>query len=231
MPTCGLSNEISSVVNEHFKGRQNLKLFEAGCGSASYFGFDGVSRAAGIDISQEILDKNNTLHDKICGDLHDHPLPRNEFDIVVCWDVLEHLDRPRQALDNIFKTVSQDGVVVLGFPNVLSIKGLVTKFTPYWFHVWFYKHIMKYDFVPFPTYLRSDIIPERVVQFGKRNGFSASYYRLTNGLTRRLAARFWPCKALFNIVDTIWRMVTLGKHPSLLNDSCAIVLRRNVPSA
>jgi SAM-dependent methyltransferase len=221
-------SEISDLVNLHFKQRKDLKLFEAGCGSASHFGFEGIARSVGIDISQDVLDKNTMLDEKILGDLQTHPLPKRQFDIVVCWDVLEHLPRPQAALANMFATVSSDGLLVLGFPHLISIKGLVTKFTPYSFHVWLYKTVLKYDFVPFPTFLSTDIIPRRVVEFGEENGFSALYFKVEQGgVTARLAKKLWLFKAATHSVDALWRLSTLGKYPSLLADNCAIVLQRN----
>jgi len=221
-------NEISDLVNLHFKGRQDLKLFEAGCGSASHFGFIGVTRSVGIDISREVLDKNTVLDEKILGDLQTHPLPKKQFDIVVCWDVLEHLSTPRAALTNMFSAVSPDGLIILGFPHLMSIKGLVTRFTPFWFHVWFYKRILKSKVLPFPTYLRADIIPSRVVKFSDENGFSALFYGVKQGpAAEKLGQKLWLFKAATASVDALWRVATLGNRPSLLADNCAIVLQRN----
>jgi 2-polyprenyl-3-methyl-5-hydroxy-6-metoxy-1,4-benzoquinol methylase len=221
-------SEVSDLVNLHFKGRKDLKLFEAGCGSASHFTFEGVARSVGIDISQEVLDKNTLLDEKILGDLQKHPLPKRQFDIVVCWDVLEHLPRPRAALANMFETVSSEGLLILGFPRLISIKGLVTKFTPYCFHVWFYKRVLKYDFVPFPTFLRMDIIPKKVLKFSKESGFSDLFYKIEQGgVTAKLRKTLWPIKVALVSLDALWRLATLGTCPSLLADNCAIVLKRS----
>ena len=34
------------------------------------------------------------------------------------------------------------GRAVLALPNILSLKGLVTRFTPWWFHVWVYRRVL-----------------------------------------------------------------------------------------
>ncbi|MDG4647140.1 class I SAM-dependent methyltransferase [Roseibacterium sp. SDUM158017] len=44
------------------------------------------------------------------------PLP-NEFDIVICTEVLEHLDHPAQALQNTFRAVSPGGQLILSVPD------------------------------------------------------------------------------------------------------------------
>ena len=115
-----LSQTISDMINTALQGRPGLRLLEAGCGSASYFDFANVTRTVGIDISREQLDRNAFVQEKILGDIQTYPLARNEFDIVVCWDVLEHLSRPQEALHNLCHAVRPGGVLILGFPNLLS---------------------------------------------------------------------------------------------------------------
>jgi SAM-dependent methyltransferase len=175
-----VSTEVSQYVNAHFQGRSNLKLLEAGCGSASHFDFTGVAKSVGIDISQDQLDKNTVLQEKILGDLQNYPLANNEFDIVVCWDVVEHLPEPNEAFRNMMRTVKQNGILILGFPHILSFKGLVTKFTPYWFHVLFYR-VMKYRSTPCPTHMRLEILPKRVAKLAQSNGFDILFSDLKEG--------------------------------------------------
>ena len=33
------------------------------------------------------------------------------------------------------------GMILIGAPNPRSLSGVVTKYSPHWFHVWFYRHI------------------------------------------------------------------------------------------
>lgn len=44
---------------------------------------------------------------------------------------LERLPRPKDALLNLCRTVRPQGLLILGFPNLLSVKGIVTKITPF----------------------------------------------------------------------------------------------------
>jgi SAM-dependent methyltransferase len=230
MGASNLDQIISRQVNELLKDRHPLKLLEAGCGSASHFRFANISLTVGIDISPEQLERNRFVQEKILGDLQTYPLPSNAFDIVVCWDVIEHLSRPRDALLNIFQSVKPGGVLVLGFPNLLSFKGLATKLTPYWFHQLFYRW-MKYKSRPFPTYLRLAILPERVVDFAQANGFTVVFRRLVEGgMTRSVRQRVWFVGALFAIADTIVRVISLGKSQSLYLDNCVLILQK-VPVA
>jgi len=222
-----LGPEISDTVNRLLEGRSNINLLEAGCGSASYFNFAPTVRSVGIDISAAQLERNTVLHEKIQGDLETYPLPRNQFDIVVCWDVIEHLSHPRKALLNMFEATKPGGFVILGFPNLASFKGLATKFTPFWFHKLSYA-FMKYKSTPFKTYLRFAILPGEVANFARANGFSVIYSKLLEGgMTRRVRERFWICKIGFATMNLAARIATLGSCQSLYFDSCAFVLQKN----
>jgi SAM-dependent methyltransferase len=228
MGASNLEKFISEQANLLLQGRRNLKLLEAGCGSASYFQFANVGHRAGIDISPEQLERNQVIQEKILGDLQTHPLPSGEFDIVVCWDVIEHLSRPREALLNMFQTLKPEGVLVLGFPNLLSFKGLATKLTPHWFHELFYRR-MKYEFRPFPTYLRLAVLPNRVIEYAQANGLELVFQRLhEGGVTRRFKERFWVVRTLFATVDAIVRVLSLGNCHSLYLDNCALVFQKRI---
>ena len=218
--------EVSEVANSLLDGKSHIKLLEAGCGSATHVRFKPMVHAVGIDISKEQLDRNTVIQEKILGDIQEYPLPKEEYDVAVCWMVLEHLSRPRAALYNLFHSIKPQGLLILGIPNLLSFKGVVTKFTPYWFHRFFY-HLMKYKSRPFPTYLRLAILPKKIVRFATDNGFSVAYFKLLEGNQSVIVKkRFWFINMAFSVVDSLIRFLSFGKIPSLLLDNCFIVLRK-----
>ena len=118
-----LEDAVCEVTNQLLNGKPRIKLLEAGCGSYTHIKFNPEVYAVGIDISKEQLERNVTVQEKILGDLEQYPLPRDEFDVAICWMVLEHLPNPQQAMRNMFDCVKPGGLVILGFPNLLSIKG------------------------------------------------------------------------------------------------------------
>ena len=58
---------------------------------------------------------------------------------MVCYDVLEHLKFPERALSRLIEVLEPGGVIVIKGPIPQSLQGLVTRFTPHWFHVLFYR--------------------------------------------------------------------------------------------
>ena len=221
-----LQKPVSETVNVLLAGRDSIRVLEAGCGSASQIKFDAEMYAVGIDISADELEKNSAVHEKILGDIQDYPLQKEDFDVIICWMVLEHLSRPNAALANMFRAVKPGGIVVLGFPNLASIKGLVTKFTPFWFHELFYR-FMKYQSRHFPTYLRAAILPDHLVRFAEDNGLSAVFCELAEGgVSKRLRGRSAIIDLGFSALDEAARLISLGKWQCALLDECAVVLRK-----
>jgi SAM-dependent methyltransferase len=219
-----LEQEVCDFCNPLLRTKDRIRMLEAGCGSGSHVEFESIVDCVGIDISREQLDRNTTVQEKILGDIQDYPLPKEEFDVAVCWWVLEHLSRPRNALANLFGSVRPGGLVILAFPNLLSFKGLVTKFTPFWFHKFFY-HFTKISADAFPTHFRVAILPRNVARFAQENGFSVLYFKLGEGrVTERIRTTSCLAGRTFALVDSVLKTISFGKLDSLLLDCCVMVL-------
>jgi SAM-dependent methyltransferase len=160
-----LRQEVQSAVDRILAGRDTIRVLEAGCGSMTHLRFPESSHFTGIDISRLQLDRNHRLHERIEGDLHNCQLPAGSFDSVVCWNVLEHLRHPDQAVSRLAAAVRPGGVLVLACPNPRSLRGLAARLTPHWFHIWFYKTVLgvegagEDDVGPFPTIMSFRIAP------------------------------------------------------------------------
>ena len=80
-------------------------------------------------------------------------------------------------------------MLILAVPNVFSIKGLLTKYTPHWFHIWvhrsFWKFLSAEGFTPFRTYLKFSISPGSIRRYAAKNGLSIEYSSLYESQTVR----------------------------------------------
>jgi 2-polyprenyl-3-methyl-5-hydroxy-6-metoxy-1,4-benzoquinol methylase len=180
-----MSQEIQNLqifLDRELFSHSSVRVLEAGCGSASNLNFAGQVRLVGIDISKKQLARNTVLHEKIAGDVQSYEFPPDSFDAIICWDVLEHLSQPELALRQFAHAIKPGGLVILCLPNVLSLKGLVTKFLPHTFHVLAYRYIYgdenvgKNDTAPFKTYLRFRISAEAIRKQGARLGLQTVYF-------------------------------------------------------
>jgi SAM-dependent methyltransferase len=175
---------LQKIVDKLLTNSSKLKVLEAGCGSATEIKLPDNAYLVGVDISAKQLERNTVAQEKILGDIQTYQLPTNDFDVILCFYLLEHLPQPELALKNFLQTIKEDGIIILALPNVLSIWGLITKFTPHWFHVWVYRYIFGEkragtdDFGPFKTFSRFFTSPKNIQQFALSNGLSIEYLDL-----------------------------------------------------
>jgi SAM-dependent methyltransferase len=218
-----LHTTLSERANALLRGAGEFELLEAGCGSATHFQISSVRRSVGIDISPAQLEKNSAVTEKILGDIQTFALPSAAFDIVICWNVIEHLEKPGEALKNFAQTLRPGGILILGFPNLYSFKGLVTKWTPFWFHTLYYR-LMRYHFRPFETYLRPEILPHRLVPYLESLGLHAEYQNIyEGGVSIKFRRRFPPMAWVFDALNVVVKGVSFGKAPDLRLDNCAFI--------
>jgi SAM-dependent methyltransferase len=227
---------LQKFVGEFVRSRGPLRVLEAGCGSSSQLDLGEQADVAGIDLSEQQLRRNTTLSRRIVGDIQTYRWLRGEFDIVVCWNVLEHLPDPIAALDHLAEAVDRDGLLILALPNVLSAKGLVTKFTPHRFHVWVYRRIFGIEWAgkdengPFPTYLRVAISPEALKRYGRSHGFAVEYFcAFENFGQMQLRRRLGIHGGLWALLKRLCNVLTLGKIT--LEETDYVLVLRNTGTA
>lgn len=233
--------QLRSVIRQSLPQQGTVKILEVGCGSCSYaLGIKDLqtvtsAHIVGIDISQEQLDRNPILHERILGDIQKYELPENTFDLIVCWWILEHLEEPEKVLLNCQRALRDGGLLIIALPNVLSIKGLVTKFTPHWFHVWFYKTIFHDELAgtpgnpPFKTFLKFFTAPESVKRFARKNKLSIDYFCIFEEPRHLdLRRKYWLTGWIWGVVRLIAKVLSLGKVNAELTDYI-MVLRKKTP--
>lgn len=67
-----------------------------------------------LDNSQYItcdIDSSRNV-DVIC-DIHNLPFPDNKFDLILCIEVLEHVEKPLIAVNELYRVLNENGVVLL----------------------------------------------------------------------------------------------------------------------
>jgi SAM-dependent methyltransferase len=232
--------KLQGVLDSFLAVREKVRVLEAGCGSMSYLDFRDKAYVAGLDLSERQLERNDSLDERILGDVESYPLPVREFDIIVCWNVLEHVPHPNRALRNFANAIRDDGIVILAIPNVRSIKGLVTKFTPYRFHLWVHRSLLRRADAgtdgrgPFPTFLRAAIAPRALLSAASDAGLAAAYVSLYEGnQQKRLRARFGIVGPVWAVLRAIVRSVSFGAISPDRTDCLMVLARasRSIPSS
>lgn len=225
--------EVQQIFDSLLANVPAPKILEAGCGSASHYQFKPGSELVGIDISQEQLDRNKTLSNKILGDIQTYDLSKFNFDVIICRFVLEHLDYPEKALANFVRGLSHRGIIVLVAPNLFSLAGVVIKFTPFWFHRFATRILFPNKRTDathnelFPTPFRLSTTPRQVMLFAKRNGLKVRYCHIYEArFTWLLRRKSKLATVLFKALQVLVKVFTLGKL-DILQSRYTMVLERN----
>lgn len=212
---------------------RTLRILEAGCGSSSHLQLPADRWLVGIDISPRQLDAHTELDERILGDLQAHQWPDAAFDLIVCWDVLEHLPAPGAAMSRMFEALREGGIVVIAVPNRYSLKGWITRLTPFAVHAWFYRYIIG-DTRPrdqsdqFPTFFRADVAPARIRSRATAAGLEVEYYHLYEGPVQRYLRQHNRLADIgFAVLALVSSVLTLGHYDPNQSD-CMIVLRKPV---
>ncbi|MBR1121261.1 class I SAM-dependent methyltransferase [Bradyrhizobium lablabi] len=160
-----------------------LAIYEAGGGSTSFLPLSVLGRAhvTVVDIDEDQIRNNTYAQQTILGDIQTHRFPPDSFDLVICYNVIEHVPDVDAALRGFCQSIKRGGLILIGAPNPRSLSGVVTKYSPHWFHVWFYRHVRGDKKAglpgqaPFPTHFHPLVTLANLEAFAKLNGLQVIY--------------------------------------------------------
>lgn len=102
-----LEEGIKKIIKSKIKGKNNL-ILDVGCGAKPYYKlFEKKSKKyIGIDVLHE------EAADIICS-ADDLPIRSNVFDVVLCTQVLEHVEDPEKTLKEVHRVLKKNGLIIL----------------------------------------------------------------------------------------------------------------------
>lgn len=133
-------------------------LLDAGCGQGTWVlerHRSRIRRWVGLDMAPP--ESSHPLDDFLLGDLTHIPLEDDSCDIVLCWDVIEHLLQPAAAFAELYRVLRDEGVLIVKTPCLTSPVMLASKLSPTFVHRMVKVRLLHYqeDDV-FPTFYRSN---------------------------------------------------------------------------
>ena len=161
----------------------DLEIYEAGGGSTSFLPLNVLRRAhvTVVDIDADQIRNNDYAQEAILGDIQTYRFARDSFDLVICYNVIEHVPDVEAALLGFCRSLRDNGLILIGAPNPRSLSGVVTKYSPHWFHVWFYRHIRgekhagQPGCAPFPTLFHPLVTLSNLEAFASTHGLQMIY--------------------------------------------------------
>ena len=110
------------ILTRHKKGG---RLLDIGCATGTFLA--GMKSKPtwelhGVEISEHAAHLARQQHSLniVTGTLEDARFPNEFFDAISLWDVLEHLPDPSESLQEIYRILKKDGVLVIRVPNLNS---------------------------------------------------------------------------------------------------------------
>jgi len=204
-----LFDEVMKKINEHSnddKGRK-LKLLDIGCGSGHYASyiqknFENIEVTA-ADANESCLEFLRNMNKDVkcfrldCNSPKDFKKFDTKFDIILLIEVIEHLEKPKQVIENVKRIMNKNGILIVATPNS-NILWKITNFC--WSKTlskrdYTKQHVNEFRFHEIEKLLRSagfDVIDKKtlfvVTPFIAM--FSEKYGRFM-GLERRLEGLHW----------------------------------------
>ena len=123
-------SEILKSINENFKEKEQVNILEIGSGAGAF-----------IKHLKTELDKKGINYNIEAGDIEPHQINDQnldfkcnfldaqaefvldkKYDIIISIELIEHIENPFHFIREIAKNLSENGVVLLTSPNILSLR-------------------------------------------------------------------------------------------------------------
>ncbi|MFQ5957446.1 MAG: class I SAM-dependent methyltransferase [Candidatus Brocadiales bacterium] len=105
------------------------RILDVGCASGFFLHVAKSKgwQTYGVEVNKKLADyaRNQLGLEVFRGALNEASLAPESFDVVTLLDVIEHLPDPMSTLKEINRTLKNDGLIVINFPNIESLSSRV----------------------------------------------------------------------------------------------------------
>ncbi|MGA7887252.1 MAG: class I SAM-dependent methyltransferase [Acidobacteriaceae bacterium] len=195
-------------------------ILEIGSGPPNSYSefFAGIGPLTGVDVSNEVLGNPSLSRAEIYDGVH-LPFADQSFDAAVSNDVMEHVERPLEHLQEIRRVLRPGGVYCCRTINLMHYMPLGSKCIPRSLHVKVARRMRQsasdtHD--PWPVVYRGNT-RRAVKRFCGEAGFSSVEFRMIEpepAYTGGHAALFWPMMAYERLVN--WTPLLEGLRITLI---------------
>ena len=130
-----------------FRFKESGDILDIGCSSGGFLGtlMGGSWRLHGIEIAPDMADRArlNTGAEVFVGDALRAPFRTESFDVVTCFDVLEHVYEPKRLLEAVLRWLKPGGVFYTTLPNIDSWEARI--FGSYWYALELPRHLFHFS--------------------------------------------------------------------------------------
>jgi len=133
---------------------KGANVLDAACGTGygCFIMASAAKKVTGIDISSESTEfakKNYSLSniEYMTGDIISMPFPECSFDLIIAYEIFEHLKNPEKMLTELYRVAAHNGKIIISTPNADFLKSSVPN--PF--------HVKEYRFQEFREIIENNI--------------------------------------------------------------------------
>lgn len=129
---------ITRVLNKYLRSQYDVLDIGCGAGTICFYISNKVRSVTGVDISSKAINechksakKLNLKNTEFYTMNFPEQLPKKRYDLIICFEVIEHLENDIYALNQMYKLLKPHGLLILSTPSEnapLYRLGLLKKF-------------------------------------------------------------------------------------------------------
>lgn len=107
---------------------QACKILDVGCGKGEYTDYFALeNEVIGLDVNDYRIGKESLKFEFIQYDGKTFPFTDNTFDVVISWDVIEHIEADQSFVTEIRRVLKPGGRCICGTPNRDRVANMLRK--------------------------------------------------------------------------------------------------------
>ncbi|HHT9125772.1 MAG TPA: class I SAM-dependent methyltransferase [Candidatus Brocadiia bacterium] len=110
--------------------------------------------------------------------------PENYFDVITLWHVFEHIKNPSETLNEIYRLLKRDGVLIIDVPNLKSLQFMLSR--ERWFHLDVPRHLYNFTTTTLANLLNKN---EFKVYKVKQSSFEYDFFGMIQSILNVISHR------------------------------------------
>jgi len=117
MRIVSFNKEIVQYIKRKSLENIDRKILDVGCGKGDYTYFFGRrNKVIGVDLQNVVKEKYRNFNFQIA-DATSLPFQDNTFDVVISFDVIEHIENDKKMVAEAYRVLKSGGKIFFGTPN------------------------------------------------------------------------------------------------------------------